>query len=145
MRQLEILLIRHGHVEGIRPARFRGRADLPLLPRGIAEADAVSHRIASHWNPVKVYTSPLVRCVDTGRPIASACGVESEVLADLNDIDYGAWQSKSHEEIKASDAQLFHAWVDCPHLVRFPNGESLQDLAARSTNALRFVLRHHAD
>jgi hypothetical protein len=27
----KILLIRHGHVEGIRPPRFRGRADLPLI------------------------------------------------------------------------------------------------------------------
>jgi broad specificity phosphatase PhoE len=31
------------------------------------------------------------------------------------------------------------------HLIRFPNGESLQDLAARAANALRFVLGRHPD
>ena len=44
-----ILLMRHGHVEGIQPARFCGRADLRLTPRGFAEADAVAQRIASAW------------------------------------------------------------------------------------------------
>jgi hypothetical protein len=32
------LLVRHGHVEGIHPARFRSREDLPLTKRGRAEA-----------------------------------------------------------------------------------------------------------
>jgi len=52
----KILLIRHGHIEGIRPPRFRGRADLPLIPRGIAEANAVARRIAFHWRPVQEQT-----------------------------------------------------------------------------------------
>jgi len=30
----KILLVRHGHVEGISPERFRGRADLPLTAGG---------------------------------------------------------------------------------------------------------------
>ena len=38
----KLLLIRHGHVEGIMPERFRDRADLPLTSRGIAEAQAVA-------------------------------------------------------------------------------------------------------
>jgi phosphoserine phosphatase len=141
----KILLIRHGHVEGIRPPRFRGRADLPLTPRGIAEANAVARRIASHWRPAKVYTSPLARCIDTGRAVASACGVEAQVLDDLIDIDYEAWQSNSYEEIKHSQPELFRAWFATPQLVRFPNGESLQDLAARAADALRVVLSRHPD
>jgi probable phosphoglycerate mutase len=40
---------------------------------------------------------------------------------------------------------LFAAWFARAHLVRFPNGESLQDLVARTANALRMVLAHHPD
>ena len=40
---------------------------------------------------------------------------------------------------------LFAAWFATPHLVRFPNGESLQDLAARASDALRFVLDKHRE
>jgi len=140
----KILLIRHGHVEGIVPARFRGRADLPLTSRGIAQAQAAAKRVASGWRPLKLYTSPMNRCIQTGDAIAKACGVASEVIDQLNDIDYGAWQSRTYEEIKGTDPGLFAAWMATPHLVRFPNGESLQDLIGRSSDALRLVLRRHA-
>jgi broad specificity phosphatase PhoE len=143
-RMTKILLIRHGHVEGITPEKFRGRVDLPLTARGEAEAAAVASRVAGVWRPRKVYTSPLVRCVRTGQAISEACGCGTEVLADLIDIDYGAWQGKSYEQIRQADPQSFARWFAAPHLVRFPEGEALQDLVARTANALRLVLRAHA-
>jgi broad specificity phosphatase PhoE len=141
----KILLVRHGHVEGIKPERFRGRADLPLTNRGGSEAQAVARRIAAAWQPVKVYTSPMKRCVETGNAIAKACSVESQIIDELNDIDYGAWQSRSYEEIDEINPQLFAAWFATPHLVRFPNGESLQDMVARTADALRLVLDRHVE
>jgi len=141
----KILLVRHGHVEGIKPERFRGRADLPLTDRGFAEAEAVARRIASTWQPVKVYTSPMQRCAETGRGIAKACGIESEAIDQLNDIDYGAWQLRSYDEAEKANPELFAAWFATPHLVRFPNGESLQDMVARTADALRLVLNRHVE
>ena len=141
----KILLVRHGHVEGIKPERFRGRSELPLTHRGVSEAQAVARRIASAWRPVKIYTSPMQRCIETGHAIAKACGVESQAIAELNDIDYGAWQSRSYEEIEKTEPQLFAAWFATPHLVRFPGGESLQDMVARTADALRFVLNRHVE
>ena len=143
----KILLIRHGHVEGIEPERFRGRAQLPLTALGRAQAAAVARRIAWAWKPSRVYSSPMDRAVDTAATIASACGLASpEVCADLHDIDYGAWQFKTFTDAKAEDPALFATWFATPSLVRFPNGESLQDLAARAADAVRLVLtRHPAD
>jgi phosphoserine phosphatase len=141
----KILLTRHGHVEGIHPERFRGREPLELTARGRAEAAAVAQRIAGVWRPLKIYTSPMSRCVATGAAIAKACGIAAEVCNDLNDIDYGAWQFKTFEEAKADNPTLLAAWFATPQLVRFPRGESLQDLAARTANALRFVLDRHRD
>jgi broad specificity phosphatase PhoE len=145
LRVTKILLTRHGHVEGIEPKRFRGRADLALTERGRAEAEAVAKRIASGWRPSMIYTSPLRRCIATGASISKACGVEARALDALNDIDYGAWQFKTFEEMRETNPEAFAAWFATPHLVRFPNGESLQDLVARTADALRFVLACHAD
>ncbi|MGC2222734.1 MAG: histidine phosphatase family protein, partial [Methylocella sp.] len=83
----KIILTRHGHVEGIKPARFRGRTELPLTELGRAQAKAVAARIAKTWNPAKVYTSPMGRCVATGQEIARACRVASEPIEALNDLD----------------------------------------------------------
>jgi probable phosphoglycerate mutase len=141
----KILLIRHGHVEGIRPERFRGRADLPLTSLGQSEAQAVAKRIAARWRPSKVYTSPLSRCIATGAAIAQACGAPTEVNRDLIDIDYGDWQGKVCAEIEQSEPKRYAAWRTTPHLVRLPGGDALQDLAARAADALRLALARHPD
>jgi phosphoserine phosphatase len=141
----KILLIRHGHVEGIKPARFRGRANVPLTDRGASEASAVAQYIASIWNPTKVYTSPMKRCVDTGGAIAQACRVKTEILDDLNDMDYGLWQWRSLEEVRRTEPELFTTWFTTPQFMRFPNGESFQQLIARGADALRLVVEHHSD
>jgi len=141
----KILLIRHGHVEGIKPERFRGREPLDLTARGRAEAEAVAQRIAGGWRPSRIYTSPMGRCIETATAIAKASGIAAKTCDDLNDMDYGAWQFKTFDDAEKQDAALFLAWFATPHLVRFPDGESLQDLAARVANALRLVLARHPD
>ena len=139
----KILLTRHGHVEGIKPERFRGREPLELTTLGRQQAAAIAGRIAGSFRPRNIYTSPMSRCVATGAAIAAADGIAAEICGDLNDIDYGAWQFKTFDEAKALDAPLFAAWFAAPEHVRFPGGESLQDLVARSGNVLRMALERH--
>lgn len=139
----KIILTRHGHVEGIAPERFRGRAELTLTELGLAQAKAVARRIASGWRPTMIYTSPMRRCVTTAEAIARSCNSPMQELSELNDIDYGAWQWKTYEEVKMAWPQLFSAWKTTPHLVRFPDGDALQDLVARTADALRIVLGRH--
>lgn len=139
----KILLTRHGYVQGIEPERFRGREPLELTEHGRAQAAAVARRIADGFRVRKIYTSPMKRCVDTGAAIAKASGAAAEIYDDLNDIDYGAWQFNTLASAKTADPDLFAAWFATPQLVRFPGGESLQDVAARAGNVLRFVLARH--
>ncbi len=141
----KILLTRHGHVEGIKPERFRGRQPLDLTARGRAQAAALAERIAGAWRRSFIYTTPLDRCVETATAIAKACGITAKTCDELNDIDYGAWQFKTLAEAKTLDPTLFAAWFATPHLVRFPNGESLQDVAARLANVVRLVLARHSE
>jgi phosphoserine phosphatase len=135
-----IILTRHGHVEGIQPPRFRGRQDMPLSEQGVAEANMTAARIASSWRPAAVYTSCMARCVATGAFIGEACHLEPIATADLNDLRYGDWQWKTHVEVQERWPDLFKLWFSVPHLIRFPNGESLQDIVLRSADALRKVI-----
>jgi phosphoserine phosphatase len=106
-----------------------------------AEAAAVAKRIAGRWQPHAVYASPMGRCVETAEAVADACAVTVRIC---NDLDYGAWQFKPYVDAEAEDSTLFAAWFATPHLVRFPGGESLQDVAERA-NALRLVLVRHPE
>jgi len=141
----KLILVRHGHVEGIDPPRFRGRTEIPLTELGTRQALATATRIAERSRPAAVYTSPMGRCVATGAAISRATGAGSEPLDGLNDLDYGAWQWRTYAEIEAEAPTLFALWRSAPHLVRFPDGESLQDLVARAADALRLVLDRHPD
>jgi broad specificity phosphatase PhoE len=132
-----ILLVRHGHVEGIEPERFRGRTELALTELGRRQAAATAARIAAKWKPAAVWTSPLGRAIETGRVIARQAGVSSLVLEGLNDLDYGAWSWKTHAWAREADRALFDEWFAAPERVRFPGGESLQDLAVRAADVVR--------
>jgi broad specificity phosphatase PhoE len=138
-----ILLVRHGHVPGLAPERFRGRTDIELTERGISEAHRTADWIARFWQPTIVYSSPLRRCMDTGAAIAKRCKVRVETLPDLNDIDYGEWLWRTHDEIAVECPVLYQRWRKTPHLMRIPKGESLQELAARAADALRLAIEKH--
>lgn len=139
----KIILCRHGHVEGIFPARFRGRAEIPLTERGLAEAQALAERIAAQWSPAAIYASPLRRCMQTGNAIARTTGAPLVPLDALLDIDYGDWQWKTHDEVEREFPAHFSAWFNLPWLMRFSQGECLQDLLLRTAEVLRFVLDRH--
>jgi phosphoserine phosphatase len=138
-----LLLVRHGHVPGIEPATFRGRSDIQLTERGFREAKSTAQWISKRWRPTIVYTSPRRRCVDTGAAIAMRCGVKTQVLPSLDDLDYGEWQARAHSDIAAECPAIFHRWQTAPQLIRFPRGESLQDLLARAADAVRVAMEVH--
>ncbi len=134
-----ILMVRHGHVEGIEPPRFRGRCETPLTELGQRQAAATASRIAASAKVAAVWTSPVQRCVATGWAIAAATGAPQQVAPALNDLDYGDWTWLTYEAARAADPDLFDRWYSAPASVRFPNGESLQDLVLRAGDALRLA------
>ncbi len=138
-----LILTRHGHVPGISPARFRGRVEVDLSPTGEAQAAALAARIAARWQPAAIYTSPLGRCIATGARIAEATACAAQIHGALADIDYGAWQWKTHAQAEAEAPEVFAQWHQAPQRVRFPGGESLQDVAVRASDLVRDLLARH--
>jgi broad specificity phosphatase PhoE len=141
----KLILARHGHVEGISPERFRGRAELPLTELGRREAELTAARIAASWRPAAIYTSPMGRCVDTGAAIAKPLGLAPSAILRLNDIDYGDWQGLTRDEARARWPAELDLWYAHPDWAAIPNGESLQQVLTRAVAALRDIVRRHPD
>jgi phosphoserine phosphatase len=141
-----LILMRHGYVEGIYPERFRGRAEIPLSPLGIRQGQALADRVRALFTPVALYTSPMQRCVATAGLISQATNIPSQPLMGLQDIDYGEWQGLTHEAVKQQWPELYERWKKRPHLMRFPRGESLQDVVLRTADTVReMLLRYPGD
>ncbi len=139
----KIILVRHGHVEGISPERFRGRADLALTPQGRRQAEATARRIEASWTPTALYASPLSRCLRTAEAIGKPFGLTPSPVPGLMDIDYGEWQGLTPDEVRRKWPEMLDTWHRAPHWAAIPGGESLQDVLTRAVAALREMIRQH--
>jgi len=141
-----IILVRHGqtewNIESGAGERFRGRVDLPLDDTGLAQAHALAERLANRLI-VAVYSSPLKRAVETARPIAQQLSLPVQPLPAVIDINYGDWQGLSSAEVAKVYPDLYRRWLEKPHLVKFPNGESLRQVRLRGMATLKEVAARH--
>ena len=141
----KIILTRHGKTQWNARPRFHGRIDLALSKAGIEQARATCKRIRATlgWKPSAVYTSPMRRCVVTGRIICEPFRLTAEPVDGLNDIEYGEWQGLTADEVKTRWPEEFRIWSHTPHLSKLPGGETLQEVLARASSALDDILRRH--
>jgi probable phosphoglycerate mutase len=131
-----VLLIRHGEVEGIVPARFRGRRDVPLSGKGERQAKDVARRVGRNWRVDALWASPLQRCQAVAAKVARATGAAPRTVEDLIDIDYGDWTWRTHEDVARTEPAAWRLWRETPELMTFPNGEGLAGLLARAAAVL---------
>jgi broad specificity phosphatase PhoE len=146
----QIILVRHGQTAwnvgapSAEGERFRGRIDLPLNERGRAQALALAERLADE--PIAaIYASPLQRAIETAEPTAQRLGLTVQPLEGIIDINYGDWQEHSHSEVARLYPTLYRQWLQEPHLVRPPRGESLEELRDRAMAALYQVTGRRQD
>ncbi len=143
-----IILVRHGqtawNVGTGSGERFRGRIDLPLDDAGLTQARALAQCLADH-PIVAVYSSPLKRAMETARPTAQQLGLPVQPLPGIMDINYGDWQGLSRPEVATAYPDLYQHWLETPHRVKFPNGESLRQVRLRGMAALKEIVARHEE
>ena len=79
-----------------------------------------------------IYTSPLLRAVQTAEAVAAYHRLTFEASPELNDFDYGEWQGLSYPEVKVRYSVLCSEWANNPQTVRMPKGENLEDVRRRA-------------
>jgi broad specificity phosphatase PhoE len=125
-----IYLARHGETEWSLSGQHTGLTDLPLTPRGEENAQRLAPRLA-HITFARVFTSPLRRASKTCD--LAGFGSAAEILPDLVEWNYGAYEGKRTAEIHAErpDWQLFRDGC--------PNGESPTQVGERADRVIKKV------
>lgn len=137
-----LYLIRHGETAWNRDKIFRGRYDVPLSDRGLAQAET----LPAAFERIKleaIYSSPLVRAQQTAAPLATAQGLGIETVDAVTDIDYGDWTTVAEADVKQRYPSMLDQWQNAPEAVTFPNGESLRDVALRTADAVQRIAGKH--
>lgn len=139
-----IILARHGNTPWNKDKIFRGSKDIPLDELGREEARALGEWLKDETIHA-AYTSPLSRSRETAMAIARHHGLEVKDLSGLADLGYGDWEGMPLKEVKVKYADLYRQWETAPQTVRFPNGETLEELRVRALAGLDEVVARHPD
>ena len=140
---MQIVLIRHGQTVWNRENRFRGQADPELDEVGLKQAARTAQYVSVRWPVAAVYSSPLQRAMQTAKAVADAQGLAARPCSGLLDISFGRWQGLAVNEASERSPALFRNWLDSPHTMRFPAGESLLDVRLRIVPAFEEIVRRH--
>jgi broad specificity phosphatase PhoE len=141
---MRLYLVRHAAPEEWSAGRCIGRTDVPLSEPGHRSADRLAAAFAG-LDVAAVYATSLRRAAATAAPIAAAVGLEVTPCEGLVEIDFGAFEGMTPDEIARADPELYARWTTAPAAVRFPGGESYTDVRARAVAAVEEIARRHPD
>lgn len=139
-----LYLVRHAATAAnlVTPARLQGRADPPLAPVGVRQAEATRDLLASH-SIHACYCSPLLRAVETAAIIAAPQRLTPIPIAELTECDVGDWEGLDWDTIRGRDPEMYRRYMADPAAVPYPSGESFADVHARAAPALDRLIADH--
>ncbi len=143
---LTLYLIRHGETDFNATGRIQGWLDVPLNALGEEQAALVAERFRN--KPVAaLYSSSLLRALQTAQAIAQVCGVAPQPDPRLREYNMGDWSGLTGEEVAAMmsvTVSNFHEqWAQ--RELAIPNGETAEEVRHRVRDFLRDLLHKHAD
>jgi probable phosphoglycerate mutase len=142
METTRVLLVRHGQSQGNAERRFGGHAPTPLSELGHRQAEATARALVKE-RVTAVYSSDLLRAVQTAEPLARATGLGITRTAALRERSVGLMEGLTFEEAAAAHPDEYAALLrrDFEHVLA--GGESYRQLLDRAAAELdRAVERH---
>ena len=126
-----IYLLRHGEIVGSEKKRYIGQTDVPLSSKGVRQAAWWKEEL-KHVEFATVYSSDLMRALDTARMVSDLHESEIVVTAQLREIDLGDWDGELVKDIKTYSSDAWEKRGRHMASFRTPHGESFQDLHERT-------------
>jgi broad specificity phosphatase PhoE len=141
-RTTTLLWTRHGenHANLTRTLSHRV-VDLELTERGRAQARELAETLADGDLHSDVFTSPLRRARETTEIVTEALGLRPVVVEELRELDVGELDGRSDATAWRTYDAVLAAWRSGRADVRFPGGESLDELADRLRRAVAHVVQ----
>ena len=138
----KVYVVRHGQTAWNVGEIFRGRADIPLDETGKQEVHLAGEALKDETIHA-VYSSPLSRSMETAENIAKFHKISVTPFDPIIDISYGEWEGLENQAVKEKYPELHALWHREPHKVKFPGGESLDEVRSRIMKGLEDLLVRH--
>lgn len=139
-----LLLVRHGETELKSSKRLWGHTDVKLSALGLKQAERLRDRLATQKIDA-IYSSDLQRALATAKIIASRYQVEVTACAELREINFGKIEGLNFEEIIQLYPELVKSLMQRGPNLKFPGGESLDELSNRVSKFVDRLKKHTAE
>jgi probable phosphoglycerate mutase len=144
MEATRILAIRHGETAWNVETRIQGQLDIPLNTKGQWQASKVAQALAQQDTIHAVYSSDLLRALETARAIAASTGAPLQTHTGLRERGFGLFEGKTFVEIENQWPEESRRWRQRePHWAPPKGGESLVQLRERISNTLHELAAQH--
>jgi len=139
----ELYLVRHGETEWNKIGRFQGCTDISLAAEGIQQAILLRKRLDAKFDCI--YTSPLSRAVQTATILCqNTNNIKPVIVEDLREINFGAWEGLTIEQIKERFPLEFQLWKTDEENANLVGGDlNLKNASTRITNAILNIVKEH--
>lgn len=132
---LSIYLLRHGETTHSQTGGYCGALNPELTPAGMEMAQAFADAYgAMNWTAV--FTSPMKRTMATAQPLCEALGVTPQLREGLKELQYGAWEDRSQDEVKQLYGPDYNRWMTEPAWNPPTGGETSLQIASRANTVI---------
>ena len=140
----ELILVRHGATEANQSGRYCGRLDPPLTEAGLAAVRETARQLIA-FRPKRVYCSESLRTRQTAAVIAP--GTELIFLPSLREIDFGAFEGLSADDIQRRMPELWRSYIENYRHFTFPDGDNVEKYLTKSAETIKAIVEesNHKD
>ena len=145
---MQIVLVRPGVTDYDEQGRIKGRLDLPMTDRGVAQVDTIVRELAEELATTeldRVYCGPDRASRETAESLAGVKGTKVKIVDRFCNLDVGLWQGKLIEDIKSQQPKIYRRWQGQPETVCPPEGEMVVAARRRIRDAVARIARRYRD
>lgn len=139
---MEVILLRHGATDWNIQGRCQGSTDRELSETGVRQAKLVAASL-SQRKISAVYSSGLLRARRTAQLISEPHGLAVHIEHDVRELDHGALEGLTFNEIKERYPDFIQKWRTEPANLRVPGGERLSAVQQRALAGLQRIAGGH--
>lgn len=137
-----LVIVRHGQSVSNLNKTFTGQWDVPLTELGKTQAERTAKLLEAY--PISViYSSDLLRAMQTAEPTARQKGLEIIPDARLREIHGGDWEGKNGKLIEQLYPESHRVWKTDIANSRPNGGESFSEVYARANEILEEIVERH--
>lgn len=140
---VKFVIIRHGYSKNNKEKKFTGQCDVPLDVVGFEQANDTCKYVVENFDIDVIYSSDLIRAIDTATPIANALNLPITKVKELRELDVGKWGDLTFEQVKERYPKEYEHYVSDVGNAGCVGGESYADLVERSDKIMRKLAKEN--